>query len=87
MPSFRICHLLLLLMQKDLTSAMFPLPGEKYELHTATPTTPSVVIHVCEDEHAGGSAPNDSDQDDMSRPARPKIVQTRRPDYTPGVEQ
>lgn len=62
-------------------------PGEKYELHTATPTTPSVVVHVCEDEHGDSSAPDDSDQDDKPRPPRPKIIQTRRPDYTPGVEQ
>ncbi|TKS66149.1 Calcipressin-1 Down syndrome critical region protein 1 -like protein [Collichthys lucidus] len=60
---------------------------EKYELHTATPTTPSVVVHVCEDERGNSSAPDDSDQDDKPRPARPKIIQTRRPDYTPGVEQ
>lgn len=61
--------------------------GEKYELHTATPTTPSVVVHVCEDERGDSSAPDDSDQDDKPRPQRPKIIQTRRPDYTPGIEQ
>lgn len=68
-----------------------PITGEKYELHTATPTTPSVVVHVCEDEHGSGgdtsSAPDDSDQDDKPRPSRPKIVQTRRPDFTPRIEQ
>lgn len=63
------------------------LSGEKYELHTATPTTPSVVVHVCEDEHGDSSAPDDSDQDDKPRAPRPKIIQTRRPDYTPRIEQ
>ncbi|KAI3365937.1 hypothetical protein L3Q82_009700, partial [Scortum barcoo] len=72
----------------DLLCAISKLgPGDKYELHTATPTTPSVVVHVCEDERDGSSAPDDSDQDDKPRPPRPKIIQTRRPDYTPGVEQ
>ncbi|XP_072235392.1 calcipressin-1 isoform X1 [Leuresthes tenuis] len=72
----------------DLLCAISKLgPGEKYELHTATPTTPSVVVHVCEDERGAGPAPGDSDQDDKPRPQRPKIIQTRRPDYTPGVEQ
>ncbi|XP_035533335.1 calcipressin-1-like isoform X3 [Morone saxatilis] len=72
----------------DLLCAISKLgPGEKYELHTATPTTPSVVVHVCEDEHGESSAPDDSDQDDKPRSPRPKIIQTRRPDYTPGVEQ
>ncbi|XP_037829832.1 calcipressin-1 isoform X2 [Kryptolebias marmoratus] len=72
----------------DLLCAISKLgPGEKYELHTATPTTPSVVVHVCEDEHGDSSAPDDSDHDEKSRPPRPKIIQTRRPDYTPGVEQ
>lgn len=62
-------------------------PGEKYELHTATPTTPSVVVHVCDDEHGDSSTPDDSDQDEKSRPPRPKIVQTRRPDFTPSPVQ
>lgn len=61
--------------------------GETYELHTATPTTPSVVVHVCEDEQGNSSAPDDSDHDDKPPSARPKIIQTRRPDYTPGIEQ
>ncbi|XP_055020433.1 calcipressin-1-like isoform X1 [Boleophthalmus pectinirostris] len=65
----------------DLLCAISKLgPGEKYELHTATPTTPSVVVHVCDDD---SSAPDDSDHDDRPRlPSRPKIVQTRRPDFT-----
>ncbi|GLD72434.1 calcipressin-1 isoform X1 [Lates japonicus] len=72
----------------DLLCAISKLgPGDKYELHTATPTTPSVVVHVCEDERGDSSAPDDSDQDDKPRPSRPKIIQTRRPDYSPGVKQ
>ncbi|XP_072295874.1 calcipressin-1-like isoform X1 [Eucyclogobius newberryi] len=68
----------------DLLCAISKLgPGEKYELHTATPTTPSVVVHVCDDDHGNSSAPDDSDHDDKPRqPPRPKIVQTRRPDFT-----
>ncbi|XP_045909605.1 calcipressin-1 isoform X2 [Micropterus dolomieu] len=72
----------------DLLCAISKLgPGDKYELHTATPTTPSVVVHVCEDERGDSSALDDSDQDDKPRTPRPKIIQTRRPDYVPGVEQ
>uniref|UniRef100_A0A8C7X304 Regulator of calcineurin 1 n=1 Tax=Oryzias sinensis TaxID=183150 RepID=A0A8C7X304_9TELE len=72
----------------DLLCAISKLgPGEKYELHTATPTTPSVVVHVCDDDHGDSSTPEDSDQDETSRPARPKIIQTRRPDYSPSPVQ
>ncbi|TNN34110.1 Calcipressin-1 [Liparis tanakae] len=73
----------------DLLCAISKLgPGDKYELQTATPTTPSVVVHVCDDERGGvNSAPDDSDQDDKPRPLRQKIVQTRRPDYSPGEEE
>ena len=57
-------------------------PGEQYELQTATPTTPSVVVHICEDERGGDtSTPDDSDPDDQPRPLRPRIIQTRRPDF------
>ncbi|XP_028321458.1 calcipressin-1 isoform X2 [Gouania willdenowi] len=71
----------------DLLCAISKLgPGEKYELHTATPTTPSVVVHVCEDKPGDSSSPDDSDGEDKPRPPRPKIVQTRRPDYA-GAEQ
>ncbi|KAJ3584603.1 hypothetical protein NHX12_015098 [Muraenolepis orangiensis] len=53
------------------------------EKKTATPTTPSVVVHVCQDERGGDSSgPDDQDdQDDRPRPPRPKIIQTRRPDF------
>uniref|UniRef100_A0A3Q2QG32 Calcipressin-1-like n=1 Tax=Fundulus heteroclitus TaxID=8078 RepID=A0A3Q2QG32_FUNHE len=72
----------------DLLCAISKLgPGEKYELQTATPTTPSVVVHVCEDEQGHGSAAAHADPEDTPCPSRPKIVQTRRPDFTPGVEQ
>ncbi|XP_027764394.1 calcipressin-1 [Empidonax traillii] len=55
-------------------------PGDKYELHAATATTPSVVVHVCEsDQDSDGDAAGDSD----AKKPKPKIIQTRRPDYTP----
>ncbi|XP_031679952.1 calcipressin-1 isoform X2 [Oncorhynchus kisutch] len=74
----------------DLLCAISKLgPGEKYELHTGTPTTPSVVVHVCENEQdsSGGEDNTEGSTSSSNRPPRPKIIQTRRPDITPGVMQ
>lgn len=59
-------------------------PGEKYELQPGTPTTPSVVVHVCENDQ--DSSENEKDMEEGRR-ARPKIIQTRRPEYTSSVKQ
>ncbi|KAM3934657.1 calcipressin-1 isoform 2-T2 [Leptodactylus fuscus] len=56
-------------------------PGEQYELHAATDTTPSVVVHVCESDPEN-ELEVEEDEDGTSKP-KPKIIQTRRPDYMP----
>ncbi|KAM7180702.1 LOW QUALITY PROTEIN: calcipressin-1 [Macrochelys suwanniensis] len=56
-------------------------PGETYELHAATDTTPSVVVHVCETDQES-KVEEEEEEEGMKKP-KPKIIQTRRPEYTP----
>ncbi|XP_028837414.1 calcipressin-1 isoform X2 [Denticeps clupeoides] len=71
----------------DLLCAVSKLgPGEHYELHTGTTTTPSVIVHVCENEPDSSEGEAEAETEEGKR-ARPKIVQTRRPDYTQSVNQ
>ncbi|CAN2387575.1 regulator of calcineurin [Pristimantis euphronides] len=66
----------------DLLCAISKLgPGEQYELHAATDTTPSVVVHVCESDPEN-ELEVEEDEDGTGKP-KPKIIQTRRPDYMP----
>lgn len=68
----------------DLLRAVSKLgPGEQYELHTGTTNTPSVIVHVCEDD----SSDSEGETGEGGIRARPKIIQTRRPDYVPSVNQ
>lgn len=68
----------------DLLRAVSKLgPGEQYELHTGTTNTPSVIVHVCEDD----SSDSEDETGEGGIRARPKIIQTRRPDYVPSVNQ
>ncbi|XP_051983467.1 calcipressin-1 isoform X1 [Xyrauchen texanus] len=67
----------------DLLCALSKLgPGEQYELHTGTTDTPSVIVHVCEDDSSGGE-----EETEGGKRARPRIIQTRRPDYVPSENQ
>ncbi|XP_070606485.1 calcipressin-1 isoform X2 [Erythrolamprus reginae] len=57
-------------------------PGDQYELHAATETTPSVVVHVCESNEEFES---DETMEETKKP-KPKIVKTRRPEYSPTIQ-
>ncbi|KAL4636326.1 calcipressin-1-like [Arapaima gigas] len=66
----------------DLLSVISNLgPGEKYELHSGTATTPSVVVHICGSDQVNTEGPEEG------KPSPTKTIQTEYPDYPPSSHQ